>query len=167
MGSWIHRCMCILYVCMFLATPSTVAHQAPLSVGFSRQECWSGVPLPSLKISLASIKISSVPQLRPLQLEICLFSLHLLPKLLVCSPGTGGDNVIRQCLSELMPPRVGGSFCFSGADTQISLSFSTSLGFPMMLSPGVPTARLRTTLFQGIPWTPPPGFGGPPLRFLR
>ena len=29
------------------ATPWTVAHQAPLSLGFSRQEHWSGVPLPS------------------------------------------------------------------------------------------------------------------------
>ena len=30
-----------------LATPWTVAHQAPPSMGFSRQEYWSGVPLPS------------------------------------------------------------------------------------------------------------------------
>ena len=30
-----------------LATPWTAAYQAPLSMGFSRQECWSGVPLPS------------------------------------------------------------------------------------------------------------------------
>ena len=30
-----------------LATPWTVAHQAPPSMGFSRQECWSGAPLPS------------------------------------------------------------------------------------------------------------------------
>ena len=29
------------------ATPWTAAHQAPLSMGFSRQEYWSGVPLPS------------------------------------------------------------------------------------------------------------------------
>ena len=29
------------------ATPWTVAHQAPLSVGFSRQEYWRGLPLPS------------------------------------------------------------------------------------------------------------------------
>ena len=28
-------------------TPWTAAHQAPLSMGFSRQEHWSGVPLPS------------------------------------------------------------------------------------------------------------------------
>ena len=31
-----------------LATPWTAAYQAPLSMGFSRQEYWSGVPLPSL-----------------------------------------------------------------------------------------------------------------------
>ena len=29
------------------ATPETAAHQAPPSMGFSRQEYWSGVPLPS------------------------------------------------------------------------------------------------------------------------
>ena len=27
-------------------TPWTVAHQAPLSMGFSSQECWSGLPCP-------------------------------------------------------------------------------------------------------------------------
>ena len=27
-------------------TPWTVAHQAPLSMGFSRQEYWSGLPFP-------------------------------------------------------------------------------------------------------------------------
>ena len=31
----------------FFATPWTVAYQAPLSVGFSRQEYWSGLPFPS------------------------------------------------------------------------------------------------------------------------
>ena len=28
-------------------TPQTVAHQAPLSLGFSRQEHWSRLPFPS------------------------------------------------------------------------------------------------------------------------
>ena len=28
-------------------TPWTVAYQAALSMGFSRQECWSGLPFPS------------------------------------------------------------------------------------------------------------------------
>ena len=31
----------------FCATPQTAAHQAPLSLGFSRQEHWSGLPFPS------------------------------------------------------------------------------------------------------------------------
>ena len=29
------------------ATPETAAHQAPLSLGFSRQEHWNGLPFPS------------------------------------------------------------------------------------------------------------------------
>ena len=33
--------------CLTLAIPWTVAHQAPLSMGFSRQEYWSGLPFPS------------------------------------------------------------------------------------------------------------------------
>ena len=33
--------------CLTLATPWTVACQAPLSMGFSRQEYWSGLPFPS------------------------------------------------------------------------------------------------------------------------
>ena len=46
-------CLCIIsqhdqlrHMRLF-ATTWTVAHQAPLSMGFSRQEHWSGVPLPS------------------------------------------------------------------------------------------------------------------------
>ena len=34
-------------VLLFVA-PWIVAYQAPLSMGFSRQECWSGLPFPSL-----------------------------------------------------------------------------------------------------------------------
>ena len=32
----------------FFVTPCTVAYQAPLSMGFSRQEYWNGLPFPSL-----------------------------------------------------------------------------------------------------------------------
>ena len=38
-----------------LATPWTAAYQAPLSMGFSRQEYWRGVPLPSPMTNLESI----------------------------------------------------------------------------------------------------------------
>ena len=33
--------------CLTLCNPWTVAHKAPLSMGFSRQEYWSGLPFPS------------------------------------------------------------------------------------------------------------------------
>ena len=46
-----------------LATPWTAAYQAPPSMGFSRQEYWSGVPLPSLAHS--SVQFSSVAQSCP------------------------------------------------------------------------------------------------------
>ena len=47
-------CVCVC-VCVYellshvqlFATPWTVAYQAPLSMGFSRQEYWSGLPFPS------------------------------------------------------------------------------------------------------------------------
>ena len=47
--------MCSLYesesevsqLCQLFATPWTVAYQASLSMGFSRQEYWSGLPFPS------------------------------------------------------------------------------------------------------------------------
>ena len=34
-------------MCLTLAIPRTVARQAPLSMAFSRQEYWSGLPFPS------------------------------------------------------------------------------------------------------------------------
>ena len=40
--------MCYLLSCVyFFGTPWTLARQAPLSMGFSRQEYWSGLPFPS------------------------------------------------------------------------------------------------------------------------
>ena len=37
----------LLNCVQLFATPWTVAHQAPPSMGFSRQEYWSGLPFPS------------------------------------------------------------------------------------------------------------------------
>ena len=44
-----------------LATPWTVAYQAPPSMGFSRQEYWSGVPLPSPQGMVRFDQISHSP----------------------------------------------------------------------------------------------------------
>ena len=43
MSEWVKS---LSWVWLF-ATPWTVAYQAPLSMGFSRQEYWSGLPFPS------------------------------------------------------------------------------------------------------------------------
>ena len=37
----------VAQLCLTLRDPWTAAYQAPLSMGFSRQEYWSGLPLPS------------------------------------------------------------------------------------------------------------------------
>ena len=42
--------MKVTQLCLTLAIPWTVAHKVPLSMGFSRQEYWSGLPFPSLGI---------------------------------------------------------------------------------------------------------------------
>ena len=42
-----HTCTQLLSHVQLFATPWTVAHQAPLSLGFPRQEYWSGLPFPS------------------------------------------------------------------------------------------------------------------------
>ena len=44
-----------------LATPWTEAYQAPPPMGFSRQEYWRGVPLPSLNI-LSRLVINLLPR---------------------------------------------------------------------------------------------------------
>ena len=41
-----HPCMLRHSVVHDSATPWTVVHQPPLSMGFSRQECWSRLPFP-------------------------------------------------------------------------------------------------------------------------
>ena len=41
--------------CPTLSEPGTAAHQAPLSMGFSRQEYWSGVPLGDINHNLVFI----------------------------------------------------------------------------------------------------------------
>ena len=42
------------------ATPETAAHQAPLSLGFSRQEYWSGLPFPSPYSTLSDHNLGAI-----------------------------------------------------------------------------------------------------------
>src|SRR5574341_2579540 len=46
------------------ATPKTAAHQAPPSLGFSRQEQWSGLPFPSPVHEKLKNKVKSLSRVR-------------------------------------------------------------------------------------------------------
>ena len=46
------------------ATPHTSARQAPLSLGFSRQEHWSGLPFPSPMHQSEKVKVKSLSHVR-------------------------------------------------------------------------------------------------------
>ena len=61
-----------------LATPWTEAYQAPPSTGVSRQEYWSGVPLPSLRVlewgAIAFSGIRSLGGVNPIKEEMTIHS---------------------------------------------------------------------------------------------
>ena len=70
---WSRSVMCDSSVWLF-ATPWTAAYQAPLSMGFSRQEYYSGLPLPSPRFSAIPIKLPMVffIQLEQKKVLICM-----------------------------------------------------------------------------------------------
>ena len=94
--------LCVLshFICVRLfVTLWTVAHQAPLSMGFSSQEYWSGLSFPSLgdlpdprieptsltSPALAGSFFTTEPLGKPLLSEVpvktvCKLKLHFLPK---------------------------------------------------------------------------------------
>ena len=89
-GRWCHPAISSSVVpfssCMLLsrfsrvrlcATPETAAHQAPPSLGFSRQEHWSGLPFPSPK----SLSINGTGGFLPfkIQEDECLVILGMVP----------------------------------------------------------------------------------------
>ena len=61
-------CVCVVQSCLTLRNLITVAHQAPLSMGFSGQEYWSGLPFlspgdlpdPGMKLRSPALKADSL-----------------------------------------------------------------------------------------------------------
>ena len=81
------------------ATPWTVAYQAPLSMGFYRQEYWSGLPFPSpgdlpdsgIKLrspTLQANSLSSEPPRKPTMLLLLLLQSHVSCVQLCATPWT-------------------------------------------------------------------------------
>ena len=68
-ASLLQACVCVSHSCLLFATPWTVARQASLSMGFSKQEYWSGLPFPSpedlpdseIKLRFPALQADSLP----------------------------------------------------------------------------------------------------------
>ena len=61
--------------CLTPVTPGTVPHQAPLSMGYSRQDCCSGLPFPSSGTRSASPcnKVGKRKHTGKEEVKLCLF----------------------------------------------------------------------------------------------
>ena len=74
--------------CLTLVTPWTVARQAPLSMGFSRKEYWSGLscpppgdlPDPGIEHRSPALQAASLPTEPPGKLRLCAMLLLLLSR---------------------------------------------------------------------------------------
>ena len=126
------------------ATPQTAAHQAPPSMGFSRQEYWSGVPLPSPHAMRCSQKFSSAQLLSHVQLfvtprtaahqaSLSITNSQSLLKLMSIE-SVMPSNYLILCHPLLLPPSifpVSGSFqmsqVFASGGQSIGVSASTSV----------------------------------------
>ena len=87
--------MCVsCFVVSDSVTPWTVAYQAPLSMGFSRQEYWSGLPFPSpgdlpdsgIEPRSPALQADALPSEPPGRLYLKLSKLQTEPTLLCGSP---------------------------------------------------------------------------------
>ena len=66
-------------------TPWTVAYQAPLSMGFSRQDYWSGLPFlspgdlpnPGIEPRSPALQTDSLPSKPPIKLDFALGTLNI------------------------------------------------------------------------------------------
>ena len=73
------------------ATPWTAAYQAPPSVGFSRQEYWSGLPLPSLILISTSFLI---PKQGKFYVNSCKYNVNAMEIVECCFLELSGEKKI-------------------------------------------------------------------------
>ena len=85
-----------------LATPWIAAYQAPSSTGFSRQEYWSGLPLPSLS-SAACVQLFVTPWTAACQAFLSITNAQNLLKLMSIESVMPSNNLILCCALLLLP----------------------------------------------------------------
>ena len=136
------------------ATPWTVAHQAPPSMGFSRQEYWSGLPFPSpgdipdpgIESRSPILEVDSLTSEPPLPKKFCMCLLYISAIVAVVShlshlwalwPGCLDVLCIWLALAMTLPPQSGtlGSSHTSPQLPKSTLSYQApSKSLPLKLS---------------------------------
>ena len=167
-------CVCMLSRVWLFATSWSVACQAPLSMGFSRQEHWSGLPFPSPgdlpdpriePMSLAFGRQILTPEVRVLVFRRLQDSIKLesgspgapVPTTLsVLSPSSSPhpQQVDPRHLHFLISPPGGGNTCAVPADMMLRTRAQALLGASPCSDPPSPP-------LPGFS----PGLGGTPLHF--
>ena len=118
-----------LQSCPTLCDPIDVSHQAPLSLGFSRQEYWSGLPFPSpmRKVkSLSRVRPSATPWTSAFQAPLSMgFSRHeYLSGVPLPSPSVYMSMLLSQFILPFPSPQYVHKYilCISSSSLQIGSS---------------------------------------------
>ena len=148
-----------------LATPWTVARQAPLSMGFSRQEYWSGLPcrspgilptqglnpdLPHCRQILCRLSCSGICQKMPPS-TCCLVPPHLLPAWLDRDQAEWAESVCSLC----RPCHLSCTHWMLPARGLIDLPFLTDFSLlPGALKKGLTAEQVRADFMTLGRWPP-------------
>ena len=128
----------------FPATPWTAAHQAPPSMGLSRQEYWSGVPLPSPRLCFNSHPLET-PLYRadPSQLSSCVL-LSDCDSMACSPPGSSTPGILWARILDFL---FQGIFPIQGLKLRLLHWQAGSLPLSHQGSPGL-TKPCKALLFQ-------------------
>jgi len=116
------------------ATPWTAAYQAPPSMGFSRQEYWSGAPLPSPVLSLIHVQLFLTPRSAAHQASLSFTISRSLLKLMSIKSVMPSDHLIL-CHTLLLLLSVFPSIRVSSNESALCIRWPKYWSFNFSISP--------------------------------
>ena len=127
-------------------TPWTAAYQAPPSMGFSRQEYWSGLPQFSSVQSLSHVRLFATPRIAARQASLSITNSQSLLKLMSIKSVMPSSHLILCRPLLLLPPIPPSIRVFSNESTLLmrwpkDWSFSFSI-IPSKVIPGLISFRM-------------------------
>ena len=140
---WKVKVKSLSHVWLF-ATPWTAAYQAPPSMGFSRQEYWSGLPLPSPtwgpSVQFSSVQFShsvwllATPWIAARQASLSITNSQNLLKLMSIKSVTPSNHLIL-CHPLLLLPPIPSSITVFSSDSTLCMRWPKYWSFSFSISP--------------------------------